>query len=169
MTSIENEMAPHAELAELLANSDLIAPRTQRAIIAAIQSAGGERVTPAEFTAAAKAHKAKLRVVGAACGWARCEHCGQWRDIGAEPSADLGDCACSLELQDEETFWGFGLFHFCGGEVCATIALSASVRERMERYRAMTATASPSPGPSQSPPAHAEKRGDSTGVSSSPA
>jgi hypothetical protein len=133
-----NISVPHLGLAERLVDSDLIAPRTQRAIIAALQAADGERVQPAQFIAASKQHRAKVRVVGAACGWARCEHCGEWRDIGAEPSAALEDCACCLELHDDETFAGFALFHYCGGEVCASLSLPASVTERMERFQAMT-------------------------------
>lgn len=141
--SLENEMETHAELAERLAESDLIAPKTARAIIAAIQAAGTGRVQPAQFIAAAKAHKAKVRVVAAGCGWARCEHCGQWQDIGAEPSAEPTACPCTLELEDDEVFSAFALYVYAGGEVSASVSLPASICDRMERHRQSTGGSAP--------------------------
>lgn len=142
MTIIENEMEAYAELAERLVNSDLIAPKTARALIMAIQSAGSGRVQPAQFIAASKAHKAKVRVVAAGCGWARCEHCGQWQDIGAVPSAEPTACPCTLELEDDDVFNAFALYVYCGGDVCASLAIPASVATRMDRFRQSTGGAS---------------------------
>lgn len=138
MTSIENEMDTHAELAERLAQSDLISPKTARALVMAIQSAGSGRVQPEQFITASKAHKAKVRVVAAGCGWARCWHCGQWRDIGEELPDDPATCPCTLELEDDEVFHAFALYVYSGGPVCASLVVPNTVTERIERFRQLT-------------------------------
>ncbi len=138
----------HAELAERLVDSDLIAPRTQRAILCAFQQAGADRVQPKHFISAAKEHRATVRIVAAGCGWLRCLHCAEWRDVGAEPCEDLGACPCCLEVEDDSVFAGLMLYLYAGGPIAASIELPASVRERMERYRAMTGAAGT---PRQSP------------------
>lgn len=122
------------EQAEGIIDADLIAPHTQRAIISALRAAGPDRVKPEHFVAAAKEHRAKVRVVAAGCGWARCEHCGQWRAIGEAPSADLAECACTLEIEDDAVFWALALYIYCGGPVAASLSLPASVTERAKRF-----------------------------------
>jgi hypothetical protein len=124
--------------AEGIIDAELLAPSTQRAIIAALQAAGADRVKPEHFISAAKAHRAKVRVVAAGCGWARCEHCGQWRAIGEAPSEDLSECACTLEIEDEAVFWALALYIYCGGPVAASISLPASVTERAKRFEQST-------------------------------
>lgn len=130
------------EHAERIIDSDLLAPRTARAIVYALQAAGASRATPEHFVSAAKRHRAKVRVVAAGCGWARCEHCGEWRAIGDAPSEDLGDCACTLEVEDDEVFVALALYIYCGGPIAASLSLPSSVTERAKRFGAMTGGAS---------------------------
>ncbi len=133
--SLENEMETHDQLAERLVGSDLIAPRVQRAILSAFQQAGADRVQPKHFISAAKEHRAAVRVVAAGCGWLRCLHCAEWRDIGAEPCEDLSACPCCLEVEDDSVFAAFALYVYSGGPVTASIALPQSVCDLIERYR----------------------------------
>ena len=121
---------------ERLLDSDLIAPRNQRAILAAIQAANGEQPTPDQFTAAAKEHRASVRIVAAGCGWARCWHCGEWRRIGEELPSDPATCPCTLELEDDDVFYAFALYVYTGGPVLASLSVPASVIDRIERFRA---------------------------------
>jgi hypothetical protein len=137
-----NTTTPHAELAERLVDSDLIAPRTQRAILSAFLLAGADRVQPKHFISAAKEHRATVRIVAAGTGWLRCLHCAEWRDIGAEPCEDLAACPCCLEVEDDAVFAGLMLYLYADGPIAASIELPASVRERMERYRQSTGGAS---------------------------
>lgn len=129
-------------LAERLVDSDLIAPKTQRAILCAFQLAGPDRVRPKHFITAAKEHRCPVRIVAAGCGWLRCLHCGEWRDVGAEPCEDLAACPCCLEVEDDAVFAGLMLYLYSGGPIAASIELPASVRDRMRRFQAMTGGAS---------------------------
>lgn len=142
---MQSDTHNYTELAERLVDSDLIAPRSQRAILCAFQQAGAHRVQPKHFISAAKEHRATVRIVAAGCGWLRCIHCAEWRDVGAEPCADLSACPCCLEVEDASAFDAFALYVYCGGPVAASMTLPASVHEAMKRYEAMTATASPGP------------------------
>lgn len=151
MTSIENEMAMHSDLAERLVDSDLIARHTQEAILCAFQQAGANRVRPKHFISAAKEHRATVRIVAAGCGWLRCQHCAEWRDIGAEPCEDLAACPCCLEVEDDAVFAAFALYVYSGGPVAASMTLPVSMHERMERYRAMTGGDSSRPPESRCP------------------
>lgn len=119
--------------AERIIDSDLLAPRTARAIILALQQAGEMRVRPKHFVSAAQEHRAKVRVVAAGCGWLRCLHCGEWRDVGEEPSVDLAVCPCCLEVEDDEVLAALSMYVCCGGGVSASVALPASVNERAAR------------------------------------
>jgi len=121
-------------IAEKIIDSDLMPKPTALAVIAAIQAAGGARVGPEHFIPAAKAKRAKVRSVAAACGWGRCWHCGEWRDVGAEPPDDPCSCPCVVEVIDDETWAALSVYFLCGGPIRASLGLPASLAARSRHF-----------------------------------
>jgi hypothetical protein len=114
--------------AEKIIDSDLMPTSTARAVIDAYRAAGAQRVTPEHFIPAAKAHRAKVSAVAAACGWGRCWHCKEWRDVGAEPSTDPGTCACVVDFKDTESWAALCVYLLCGGPLLQSFSTPSSVR-----------------------------------------
>lgn len=128
--------------------ADAMEPRVAAAIIDAIRTAhaqGVGRPTPAHCIDAAKRHRAKARLVCAANGWLRCEHCHTWIDAAGCEDAE-SDCPHVGEADSADVYRALMLRVAVGAPMNCSHSMPRAVAERMK-----TATASRSPGPSQSP------------------
>lgn len=121
--------------AEALMVADAMDNRTASAIIDAIQTAHAQRVgrpTPAHCIDAAKRHRAKVRLVCAANGWLRCEHCHEWIDAGCEPDgSNLDDCPHVGEADSAEVFSSLMLWVAVGAPLNCSHSMPSPVAERV--------------------------------------
>lgn len=134
---------------EALMVADAMEGRVASAIIDAIRAAHAEgvgRPTPALCIDAAKRHRAKARLVCAANGWLRCEHCHEWIDAGYEPvDSDVTDCPHVGEADTADVYSALMLWVAVGAPMNCSHSMPRLVAERMK-----TATAHQSPEPLQS-------------------